>query len=659
MASETKTKAKTKLRKRGSSLLVAKKQEISKNKKQGRKGSLDTVIKRKKSTGRDSLLSPKIRRKKSKSKKHSRPKLWRNISKGDLPETKKTIASLIKKNKDPDKNPLDDILANNLCALALASKLGKRRICKALLDHKADPNRWNSDATPLMYAIVHVHLATLKILLLYGSNPYILAADVQSANGISTKFRNKNCIEISRMNLKAMRKQKATGKKAKKKLKQMRKINNLIQDYTSGQMLIAAAYNPQNGRWAPSEGDKHHGSTGSAGSGIFSLFSSTSGKVVLPRRLGPRKKEESTTPRYARFERNGRRCDDSSGNDDDDDRKAIAGTAIVDSRSRNRIIKRVALQKKLNSEAQKNQPGEHDHKTICDKHKQGNTLTVVQYNIWFSDREAKKRIEAVGKIVAECDADIVALEEVRPNVLVDYILPQKVFKNYYISDSTGATLGRYGVLLLSKQPLEKLRITKLPSRLNRSTTVACVNIPFVTSCECDGYTAGAVTTSTRNVIIAAAHLESYPQDEQWRHHQLRVMMRLLNRYTADDYFMLMDSNIRGANEDAHVTGPAHKFCGGYVDSWVACKTSGKVITHCVDAEHGYTRDSSRNPMVRKEEQLRLDRVYVKTNDWKPTEFELLGTSPIEGTSDLRPSDHFGVRVKLHLSETALNTAQTT
>eukprot|EP01089_Gocevia_fonbrunei_P010067 TRINITY_DN2258_c0_g1_i1.p1 TRINITY_DN2258_c0_g1~~TRINITY_DN2258_c0_g1_i1.p1 ORF type:complete len:372 (-),score=79.44 TRINITY_DN2258_c0_g1_i1:51-1166(-) len=305
-------------------------------------------------------------------------------------------------------------------------------------------------------------------------------------------------------------------------------------------------------------------------------------------------------------------------------------------------------------------------------------ITVLQYNIWFADYEVERRMEELGHIIAECNPDIIALEEVKPEILEDHILNQKTFRSYYISDdSKGSTLGRYGVLLLSKFKFQNLYISKMPSRLNRSTVVGEFDIPV-------GYkrdeSRGKELHYSR-VAVAIAHLESYPEDVQWRYHQLRVMMNLLHKN--DNAIMMMDSNIREEDEDLIVLkskdvpiltpkrkkkrrskkaggeGPNDKVSaieGGFRDSWRYCKEKRKVHVIQEDVDHpgdvtldnmqGYTRDYTRNKMVKKKERLRLDRVYVKSGVWEPSNFKIVGTNPISGLQDVYPSDHFGVCVQL-------------
>jgi len=53
--------------------------------------------------------------------------------------------------------------------------------------------------------------------------------------------------------------------------------------------------------------------------------------------------------------------------------------------------------------------------------------------------------------------------------------------------------------------------------------------------------------------------------------------------------------------------------------------------------------------VRKErKQVRFDRILIKSSQWKPVYIELLGNTPIAGTDNVFPSDHFGLFAKFEL-----------
>jgi endonuclease/exonuclease/phosphatase family metal-dependent hydrolase len=136
-------------------------------------------------------------------------------------------------------------------------------------------------------------------------------------------------------------------------------------------------------------------------------------------------------------------------------------------------------------------------------------LTFVTYNVWFGDYYLLERCEALLKIVHDCNADAIALQEVTPSFL-EIVLKQEWIQNsYYISDTTGETIEGYGVMLLSRIPIRRLFLYKLPSSMRRKLLVAelCVNGQFFN--------------------VATVHLESL-KSSRLRAEQLSVIFPLLS-----------------------------------------------------------------------------------------------------------------------------------
>jgi endonuclease/exonuclease/phosphatase family metal-dependent hydrolase len=54
--------------------------------------------------------------------------------------------------------------------------------------------------------------------------------------------------------------------------------------------------------------------------------------------------------------------------------------------------------------------------------------------------------------------------------------------------------------------------------------------------------------------------------------------------------------------------------------------------------------------VKDDRHQRIDRILVRSQCLKPASIRLLGTEPIAGTSEVFPSDHFGVVAELRCSD---------
>lgn len=82
-----------------------------------------------------------------------------------------------------------------------------------------------------------------------------------------------------------------------------------------------------------------------------------------------------------------------------------------------------------------------------------------------------------------------------------------------------------------------------------------------------------------------------------------------------------------------------------------------VWPHIHPTKKGYTFDSQVNEMLIHAEQMRYDRVLLRSSDWVPTKIELIGTKGIEGEFSevfkeipLYASDHFGLVTEIVYKE---------
>jgi endonuclease/exonuclease/phosphatase family metal-dependent hydrolase len=78
-------------------------------------------------------------------------------------------------------------------------------------------------------------------------------------------------------------------------------------------------------------------------------------------------------------------------------------------------------------------------------------MKVVTYNIWNSDSYFKIRLEQLCKVLINCNADIIGLQEVRNEEVVDYIKNQCQYKyslwKKYCDENEGlAILSRYPII---------------------------------------------------------------------------------------------------------------------------------------------------------------------------------------------------------------------
>lgn len=240
-------------------------------------------------------------------------------------------------------------------------------------------------------------------------------------------------------------------------------------------------------------------------------------------------------------------------------------------------------------------------------------LSITTFNSWFNDYHAEQRYLAIADLLSRSAPDVMVFQEVTPTALAVFLAQPWIREGYRRAEVTGGALGNYGMLLLSRLPIDRVTYTRLPTRLAR------------------GFLLADFTINGRAVAVAAIHLESGKASARLRARQLRRIFRALRR--SENAIVAGDFNMRDA-ENGQIRAP-------FRDVWTLLRPH----------DDGFTEDTSINLMrldsKDKHRQVRFDRVLLKGDAWAPTHVELLGTEPISrALPRLFPSDHFGVRCDL-------------
>lgn len=240
-------------------------------------------------------------------------------------------------------------------------------------------------------------------------------------------------------------------------------------------------------------------------------------------------------------------------------------------------------------------------------------LTLATFNIWFKPYFAQDRYRAIADLLSRNRPDVMVFQEVTPAAEAVFLAQPWVREHYLRAAVTGPAHGNYGMLMLSRLPINRATYTPLPTRAAR------------------GLLAAEFTINGRRQMIGSVHLDSGKSSWWLRAWQLRRITRLLRR--SPDAVLLGDFNMRD--------GENHRIGGGFRDLWPALRSR----------DDGYTEDTSINLMrldsKNEHRQVRFDRVLLKGSAWTPAGIELLGTEPISDSHPrVYPSDHFGVRCRL-------------
>jgi len=169
----------------------------------------------------------------------------------------------------------------------------------------------------------------------------------------------------------------------------------------------------------------------------------------------------------------------------------------------------------------------------------------------------------------------------------------------------------YDVLLLSRREVGSFAMIELPTMMGRRLLVA--------ELAC-------------GLTVATVHLESLRDRASWRATQLGIILPWLAETYADS-LLVGDMNF---GDDDPVES---ELVAPLVDVWRAL--------HPGDA--GFTIDSDLNSMRLAASGIpahkRLDRVFLRSQRWRATAIERLGTEPIDDVGTFI-SDHFGLLTTL-------------
>lgn len=247
-------------------------------------------------------------------------------------------------------------------------------------------------------------------------------------------------------------------------------------------------------------------------------------------------------------------------------------------------------------------------------------LTLVTWNCWFGEHLFAERAAGLLHLLAGCDADVICLQEVTAPLWSQLCAAPWVRGGYRVADASGASLGSYGVALLSRWPILEARCCELPTSMGRSLLLAVLDR------NGDG----------GRLAIGACHLESRRHNADVRAEQAALIQPLL-REAAPDALWAGDFNFHDEwQEEQAAIGP------DFMDLWPLLR----------GAAPGYTVDTEQNAMLAaiKDEprQVRFDRVLLRSPSGalRPRSIELLGTAPL--SPGCFASDHFGLRATLSL-----------
>lgn len=189
------------------------------------------------------------------------------------------------------------------------------------------------------------------------------------------------------------------------------------------------------------------------------------------------------------------------------------------------------------------------------------TLRIMSYNIHHANPPSKEKLidlDAIAKVIIDANVDVVALQEVDVNTVRSgqadeaKLLAEKTGMHYRFFKAIDHDGGDYGLAILSKFPLKKVKLEKLPQQV-----VAEKRILAYATIKING----------QKFIFANTHLDASKAHEN-RNAQMQHIMQLFSKTKTPVIFCGDFNSVAGSdaiNElDKHFTRTCVNDCPGTV-----------------------------------------------------------------------------------------------
>lgn len=241
-------------------------------------------------------------------------------------------------------------------------------------------------------------------------------------------------------------------------------------------------------------------------------------------------------------------------------------------------------------------------------------LRLVTWNVWFGHWQRDARQAALWAEIHAHRPDVVCLQEVVPEHLEGPAITRLRERGWWVSDDH---IQAYDVVMLSRVPVRSSERIQLPSSMGRSLLIARL-------------------ASDPPLTVATVHLESGAETTPLRVQQLEQVVAALSAEPDGAELVLVGD----MNFPAEAERPENRPLTGWSDVWAALHPD----------DPGYTIDTQVNQMrwlaKRRDDQRRIDRVFVRGQRWRAASIELLGTHSLPDDPLTFASDHLGLCVEL-------------
>ena len=128
-----------------------------------------------------------------------------------------------------------------------------------------------------------------------------------------------------------------------------------------------------------------------------------------------------------------------------------------------------------------------------------NELNIISYNIWFDHMLETERIESLIRIIHNKVADIICLQEVKPNIFRILVSQLKKYKYHYPKKIDH----NYGCAIFSRYPIKKTQTHEFNNSL-MGRSLLIVQIDYPAHLEINN----GIDIKDTEIVIATTHFES-------------------------------------------------------------------------------------------------------------------------------------------------------
>jgi exonuclease III len=262
-----------------------------------------------------------------------------------------------------------------------------------------------------------------------------------------------------------------------------------------------------------------------------------------------------------------------------------------------------------------------------------NTLSILDYNIWFDKYNMAERTISLIDVIEEKKADVLLLQEVTPKVFE--ILIMTLTKLGYTNYFPEIILKPYDCVIFSKFPIVDNNYKNYNNtKMGRALITATIQFPVIIK------NGNELNVKNINILLGTSHFESFFEKKysNIKKDQYLCVKEYLDNKKDDkkEYKYIIfggDTNITNDDEDKSFFKDI-----SWNDIW-------DDIENQEENKYTYDTETNKNLIMRgiKNLRSRIDRILYK-GDIVVREFELIK----EGNFIIPPSDHHGLFTRLEI-----------